>query len=287
MNVLAAILLLACAAGAFRAWHVARAQRRAATRLETMLAAAHDKARRAEDPDRFKSFPPRYLYAGPAAGGAAAGVLWLGLDLPVVVAFAGGSLLGVLAYLIEDYVADQRAGTIEVQLAAAIDLLSGSMRAGASLLAAFESALDEAGDPIRPYLQEVAGRIRLGDDPRHAVHDLQVRVPLETFRLFATSMAVHWEVGGSLATTLSKVGVTVRDRIEISRRVRAQGVESNASVAVVLVIAYVLGFLMWRTNPDRLEGFVKTSVGTTLVAASVFLQAIGLLWMSRLSRSRF
>lgn len=287
MNVLVVLVLLVCAAGVFRAWYAARAQRRAATRLEAMLITAHQNARRAEEPARFKPFPPRYLWASPVAGVTAAAVLWLAMGLPFVVASAGGMLLGVLAYLIEDYVADQRASTIEVQLAAAIDLLTGSMRAGASLLAAFESALDESGDPIRPYLQEVAGRIRLGDDPRHAVHDLQVRVPLETFRLFATSMAIHWEVGGSLATTLTKVGVTVRDRIEIARRVRAQGVESNASVAVVLVIAYVLGFLMWRTNPDRLGGFVKTSVGTTLVAASIFLQAIGLFWMSRLSRSRF
>ena len=70
-------------------------------------------------------------------------------------------------------VADQKAATIEAQLAAAIYLMVGSLRAGASLLAAFESALEEVGPPLRPYFQEVAGRIRLGDDPRAAVSDLQ------------------------------------------------------------------------------------------------------------------
>ena len=110
----------------------------------------------------------------------------------------------------------------------------GSLRAGASLLSAFESALRGVRSPLRPYFQEVAGRIRLGDDPRAAVSELPAHVPLETFRLFATSLSVHWEVGGSLATTLGTVGRTVRDRIELSRRVRAQGVEAHASVAVVL-----------------------------------------------------
>src|SRR5436190_2594905 len=171
---------------------------------------------------------------------------------------------------------------IESQLAAAIYLMVGSLRAGASLLAAFESALEEIGPPLRPYFQEVAGRIRLGDDPRSSVSDLQVHVPLETFRLFAISLAIHWEVGGSLATTLSTVGQTVRDRIELSRRVRAQGVESHASVAVVLAIAYILGFLMWRTNPQRLEAFVASGLGSLVVAGVITLQAIGLLWMSRL-----
>jgi Flp pilus assembly protein TadB len=98
---------------------------------------------------------------------------------------------------------------------------------------------------------------------------------------------VHWEVGGSLATTLSSVGQTVRDRIELSRRVRAQAVEAQASVAVVLVMAYVLGFLMWRTNPDRLEAFIGTSIGTSVVAAVIMLQAAGLIWMSKLNRSAF
>lgn len=234
-----------------------------------------------------RSFPPRYRFVPPSLGCVAAAALRFAAGVPIEVAVAAGILIGVISHLAEDYVAQQRAATIESQLAAAIDLLVGSLRAGASLLAAFESALQEAEPPLRPYLQEVAGRIRLGDDPRVAVSELPVHVPLENFRLFATSLAIHWEVGGSLATTLATVGRTVRDRVELSRRVQAQGVEAHASVAVVLILAYVLGFLMWRANPDRLEALIHTGVGTDLVAGVIALQAIGLVWMSRLSRSTF
>jgi len=193
----------------------------------------------------------------------------------------------VMAHLAEEYHGDQQAALIETQLATAIYLMVGSLRAGASLLSAFDSALEEVGPPLRPYFQEVAGRIRLGDDPRAAVSDLQVHVPLETFRLFATSLAIHWEVGGSLATTLSTVGRTVRDRIELARRVRAQSVEAHASVGVVLLITYVLGFLMWRTNPDRLNVFLGSSIGTMVVAGVITMQAVGLIWMSRLNKTTF
>jgi tight adherence protein B len=234
-----------------------------------------------------RSFPPRYRFLPPSLGCIMAAALWFLARVPIEVAAAGGILIGVISHLVEDYVAETRAVAIEMQLAEAIDLLVGSLRAGASLLAAFESALQESGPPLRPYFQEVAGRIRLGDDPRVAVSELPVRVPLETFRLFATSLAIHWEVGGSLATTLSTVGRTVRDRIELSRRVRAQGIEAHASVAVVFVLAYILGILMWRTNPDRLLAFVSTGLGTELVAGVMTLQAIGLVWMSRLSRPDF
>ena len=57
------------------------------------------------------------------------------------------------------------------------------------------------------------------------------RVPLETFRLFSAALTVHQEVGGSLAPTLATVGRIIRDRIELTRRVRSLTVQSRASTA--------------------------------------------------------
>jgi tight adherence protein B len=232
-------------------------------------------------------FPPRHRAVAPVVGAVAALALRLAAGLPLGVAVAAGALLAVLSYLLEEYVADQRIATIEAQLSDAIDLLVGSLRAGSALLAAFESALRESRPPLRPYLEEVVGRVRLGADPREVVGDLAERIPLETFRLFALSLAVHWDVGGSVASTLATVGRTIRDRIELSRRVRAQAIEAHVSVAAVMAIAYILGVLMWRANPERLEAFVRTGVGSELIAGVIGLQAIGLVWMSRISRSGF
>ena len=280
-------LLLVVSSGLAWLLHGYRARRLADARLAHMLEPATGIEHVAPPQRSVRYFPHRYRSVAPAAGAAAGALAWLGAGVPLEVSAAIGALIGIIAHLIEEHRSGEQAALIESQLASAIYLMVSSLRAGASLLAAFESALDEIGAPLRPYFQEVAGRIRLGDDPRTAVSDLQVYIPLETFRLFATSLAVHWEVGGSLATTLSTVGQTVRDRIELSRRVRAQSVESHASVAVVLVMAYVLGFLMWRTNPDRLEAFIRSGVGTGIIASVIALQAVGLIWMSRLNRSTF
>lgn len=275
-------------AGLVVAWRAQSIRAAAGARLDEMIGRHAEEGADPAQPERvIRVFPPRYRYAPLLAGGAVAGGLWLIVGMPIQVAVAAGVLLGVLARVVEEQVAESRSAVIEAQLAEAIDLLVGSLRAGASLLSAFDSALQESAPPLRPYLQEVAGRIRLGDDPRAAVGDLPVQVPLETFRLFATSLAIHWEVGGSLATTLTTVGRTVRDRIELGRRVRAQAVEANASVAVVLLLAYILGFLMWRTNPERLTQFVQTSLGTGMVAGVMVLQAVGIVWMTHLSKPDF
>ena len=278
--------VLFVAAGLY-AWQGYSLRRRAVERLAVMMETTAADEPRGEPRKAIPSFPVRHRYVPPVVAIAAALLLSLIVGLPFDVSAAAGALFGVMAHLAEDYHGEQQAALIESQLATAIYLMVGSLRAGASLLSAFDSALEEVGAPLRPYFQEVAGRIRLGDDPRAAVSDLQVHVPLETFRLFATSLAIHWEVGGSLATTLSTVGRTVRDRIELSRRVRAQSVEAHASVGVVLLITYVLGFLMWRTNPDRLNVFLGSSIGTMVVAGVIAMQAVGLIWMSRLNKTAF
>lgn len=281
-----ALVLVLAAAVAVVFWYRERARRRVTLRLQRLLegpVAQQPSALRQSQP---VAFPPRYRTPAVAAAAGAGGALWYA-GTPWPIAMAAALLAGVLAWLGESALASQRELRIEVQLVEAIDMLIGSLRAGASLLAALESSLADMRTPLRPHLEEMAGRIRLGDDPKAVLAALPERVPLETFRLFASAIAVHWEVGGSLATTLATVARTIRDRIELSRRVRAQGVEAHVSVGVVMVISYVLGFLMWRTNPDRLVAFLRTEIGSDLVAGAIVLQAIGLIWMAQMSRSQF
>ena len=78
----------------------------------------------------------------------------------------------------------------------------GALGAGASVADAMENAMREPASPLRPQLEEVIGRIRLGDDPPAAYRGLAQRVPLETFLLFCSALAVQSETGGSLAPTL-------------------------------------------------------------------------------------
>lgn len=209
----------------------------------------------------------------------------LGLD--VVYGLAFGVIFGVLAFLVEGWRHGQNRLKLEMQLANSIDLMVAALSAGSGLMEAIDGAANEAGKPLKPELQETLGRIRFGETPKQVFEDLAERVPLEAFRLFAFTMAVHGETGGSLAPTLATVGRTIRDRIEIGRRIRAQSTQAQASVIGIVLITYFLGALMWRTNPIGFEEFLSHPVGTNVVAAAIVLQAIGLLWITRLTQLRF
>ena len=132
-----------------------------------------------------------------------------------------------------------------------------------------------------------AGRIRIGQDPRLVVRELAIRIPLESFRLFSHTLLVHWDTGGSLASSLRTVGRTVRDRLEVSRRINAQAIESQVSVVVVMALSYGLTWFMWNTNPTPVEKLLYSKFGSYAACGVMTLQAIGMVWIWRMSRIRF
>ena len=117
-----------------------------------------------------------------------------------------------------------------------------------------------------------------------SISGLTQRVPLETFLLFSSALAVQSETGGSLAPTLASVGRTIRDRIEIARRIRSNSAQSEVSTLAVMMLTYFIALVVWRTNPEQMSQFLATSIGQWAVAGTILLQAVGLVWMSLLSR---
>ena len=198
-----------------------------------------------------------------------------------------GVMIGFLASQLESFLAARHAATLEGQLADAIDIMIGAVDAGAGVGAAIDAAITECRAPLRPYLEEVKGRIQLGDEPAEVFRSLAQRVPLEAFLLFTSALAVHWEVGGKLSSTLTTVGRTIRDRIDVARRIRSNTAQSQFSTLAIIGLTYFIAVIVWRNGPEQMEEFVRSSVGSWFVAGSVVLQAVGIVWMNLISKPRF
>lgn len=220
-----------------------------------------------------------YMAAVLAAGAAAYAS---GGQLPVVMAAA--VVAGALAAVAERAVYDRRTLRLESQLADALDLMVAGLRAGSPLLAALQQAREESAEPLRGLLADTIGRLRLGAPPREVFSHLGARVRLESFQLFALAMAVHWDVGGSLAPSLAKIGGGVRDRIDLARRVRAMSMQARLSMLAVMAVVYFLAALMWASSPERMLAFLQSSLGTWLASVVAVLQVLGLVWAARLAR---
>ena len=209
------------------------------------------------------------------------------IHLPPIFAVTFALIAGLLGAQLEQLRVSWLTFKIEQQLADALDMMVAGLQAGVGVTTALEHAALETRKPLQPQLTEVLGRIRYGDDPQTVLRALEQRVPLEVFRLFVSALSVHWETGGSLAPTLATVGRVVRDRIEVSRRIRSLTAQSRVSVVAVIGLTYFLGVAMWRNDPDRMEAFLATSTGQYAIAGALLLQAVGIVWSSALSRLKY
>lgn len=287
IEILTLIALLGGSAVIFYFWLNARLQNISRARLERTVQQASQVELLGDEPLPAKSFLRRHYVLPWLIGAGGGGALWLAAGLLPVYCATGGLIVGLIGWQIEAWRADRLKLLIETQLADAIDLMVGALRAGAGLTGALENAALESRAPLADQLDEVVGRIRFGDEPQSVFHSLADRVPLETFVLFASALSVHWETGGSLAPTLATVGRTIRDRIELSRRIRSMGTQSRVSILAVMGVTYFIAAMMWNNDPGRMEGFLTTSIGSSLAAGAMFLQSMGILWSAAISRARF
>jgi Flp pilus assembly protein TadB len=229
----------------------------------------------------------RYWWAGLIVAAMVVLLLRLTLAIPWPYLAAIYVMTFLCCWQLDEVWLQYRIAKLEQQLADTIDMMVAAVKSGASLQSALESAVADASQPWRREAEQMVSAIRYGQDPVEAVMDLSDRLPLESLTLFCQTLAVNWKVGGKLSITLANVGRTIRDRIELSRRMQAMTTQARVSVISVIAVTYFIGALIWRNDPERMGGFLGSTPGQVMVSIGMTLQAIGVVWISWMSKPKF
>ncbi len=229
----------------------------------------------------------RYWWLAIPVAIAVVATIWfaLGIAWPYLLAFF--VMIVLCGSQIDAIFLQRRIQKLEQQLADSVDMMVAAVKSGAGLQSALESSIKQARRPWGREAEQLTRAIRYGEDPVEALGDLAERLPLESVLLFTQTLAVNWRIGGRLAVTLANVGRTVRDRIELSRRMNAMTTQARLSVISVIAVTYFIGALIWRNDPERMSGFLTSMVGQVMVSVGMLLQAVGIVWISWMSKPRF
>jgi tight adherence protein B len=270
--------LLAAAAGIGYYWRESWARERVRVRLTDL---EEDAVELPEQP-----FAVRHYVLPWVAAVITGAFVWYLLNFPWPISCGIVLVVGLLGMELDAWILEWKQGRMESQLADTIDTLVSSVGAGSSLQSALTRAAEYAPMPIKLELDEMVARLRLGDPPSDVFRLLSQRVPMETFRLFSTTLSVNWEAGGSLSETLAAVGGTIRDRLVIARQVRGLSVQGRLTTMTVLAVTWFMAAMMWQSDPPRFLGFVLSSVGIALMTVVLVLQGVGIAMVSKISRPK-
>ncbi|MEM1227811.1 MAG: type II secretion system F family protein [Planctomycetota bacterium] len=272
--------LLAATAGLGYYWYDSRRREQVRSRLVAEAGA---------EEERFvvtKPFARRHWWIAILVALAVVAAMVFLWQCPIPLACGVGVVLALVGAEIDAWVLEWRQGRMESQLAEAIDVLVSSVGAGSSLQSALAQAAEFAPAPIKNELDEMVARLRLGDSPPDVFDQLSQRVPMESFRLFAITLSVNWEAGGSLGETLAAIGHTIRDRLIVGRQIRALSTQGRITTIVVLLVTWFMAAMMWQSDPPRFERFLFSPTGVGLMTATLVLQGVGIAMVSKISRPR-
>ena len=117
-----------------------------------------------------------------------------------------------------------------------------------------------------------------------ALEAVAARRPLPGVRLGVAALCLGAETGGAQARAVDGVAVTVRERLAVAAELRA--LSSQARISALVIGLAPVGFAVFAaaTDPRTAEFVLHTPAGLALLVAGLVLDALGWLWMQRLSR---
>jgi tight adherence protein B len=215
--------------------------------------------------------------------GAVVGFILGGLLMAVLL----GVLVPVGARMVLSVRTSRRRAQFEAQLGDTLQMLSGSMRAGHSLLRAVDAVAQEAQSPTKDEFSRIIGEVRLGRDLRDALLDAASRLHSEDFLWATQAIEIHREVGGDLAEVLDQVAETIRERTQIKGQVQALSAEGRLSAYVLIALPTGMFAYLSLFNGTYIQPLFTQPVGWIMLVVAIILLGLGSFWLSRVIKIKF
>lgn len=170
------------------------------------------------------------------------------------------------------------------QLADTLQLITGNLRAGHSILQAIDSVATDSPSPTKEEFERLVVEVRLGRDLPDALRALHERIGNQDFEWFVQALQIHREVGGDLAEILDTVAGTIRERGRLKRHVSTLSAEGRLSAAILFLLPFVMGFVVSILNPEYSSELFQSPIGYAMIGGACVLMTGGFFWLRRVIR---
>lgn len=217
-------------------------------------------------------------FVGGLMGLVVAGPL-LAILLVIAAPFAAQLVLGILT--------GKRRAQFGDQLGDTLQLLSGSLRAGHSILRAVDAAANESQAPTSEEMRRIVSETSLGRDLLSSLNDTAERMQSEDFVWISQAIQINREVGGNLAEVLDQVNETIRERNEIKGHIKSLAAEGKFSAYILMALPIGIVAMLMVVSPGYMDKMVSTVLGWVMIVASIIMMTIGGLWMRKIIDLKF
>jgi tight adherence protein B len=201
-------------------------------------------------------------------------LLTIVLPLPVAL-LLGGVGASYLPLLYLKLRRKRRLAAFDKAMPDVIEMMSRSLRAGHSLLAAISIVAEQAAEPARTEFSEVFRKQNFGLPLRDALMQMLDRVPSQDLRVLVTGILVQKDTGGNLVQILDRTSAVIRERLKLQGEIRTHTAQGRMTGWILCALPIVMLVLINMVNPGYSKPLTETPLGRKMLYVGGVLFVIG------------
>jgi tight adherence protein B len=226
--------------------------------------------------------PTQIFYYNVAALVVLPTVVWIFTSNPVFVTITAIATLVLPKYYIKS-MGTKRLKRFEEQLPDALLMVSGAMRAGASLSIAMESMVKEQKPPLSQEFELMLREQRLGVDFDTALVNMEKRNPLQDFSLVVSGLRISREVGGNLAEILESLSTTLREKATMEGKIRSLTAQGKMQGLIMSCLPLLMMAALNWIEPKAMGTMFTTLFGWATLTVILVMITIGYLLIRKIT----
>ena len=196
------------------------------------------------------------------------------------------SIIAIICWMSPKFVLNSkiksRLRRLNGQLSDAIVLISNSLKAGYSFFQAVDIVVKEMSGPISEEFFKLQKEINLGMTTEAALDKLVKRVQSEDLELIVTAVLIQRQVGGNLSEVLDNMSSTISDRVKVKGEVKTITAQGRRSGIIISILPPALCGILYLLSPEYMSELFDNPIGIGIIVTAVFLEIIGIYFVSRI-----
>ncbi len=161
------------------------------------------------------------------------------------------------------------------QLVETLANISNALKAGFSIMQAFEAVVKEGQRPIAQEFDVFLKQTRVGVGFSEAIENLGDRVKSDDLFLVIAAIETARKTGGNLTEILENISQTIRERMRVELRIKTLTSQGRLQGIVAACMPIVMGTILMVMKPEIMLPFLHSTVGVFVVATVALLIIAG------------
>jgi len=195
-----------------------------------------------------------------------------------VVAVAATYLVFVAPKILIIQQIERRKIIIRDQLVRAVVGIANAARANLTLFQGLELVAKESPKPLSKPLGQIVFNIHSGQTFDEAIRDVQNRMQLESFSVFAATMLVARKHGGDVTVALDKISLQLQEMQRLERKLESDTAAGRrmSMILSMFPIVFLIGFTM--LDPVSTGYLYNTIIGQAVLVVVMAVVYISWRW---------